>query len=78
MEKIVEENRRITITEVAEDDGISVGSCHAIFSDVLGMNRVAAKFVPKLLNVDQKNRRMCNAQELLNDDDDDPDLLKVS
>ena len=45
VQKIVMENRRITIREVAEDVGISVGSCHAIFSDILGLKRVAAKFV---------------------------------
>ena len=74
VKKIV--NRRITIREVAEDDGISVGSCHAIFSDIFGLKRVAAKFVPKLLNFDQKTRRMTIAQEMLNDVNDDPDLLK--
>ena len=37
VKKIVMENRRITIREVAEDVGISVGSCHAIFSDILGL-----------------------------------------
>ena len=47
VKKIVMENRRITIREVTEDVGISVGSCHAIFSDILGLKRVAAKFVPK-------------------------------
>ena len=76
VKKIVMENRRITIREVAEDVGISVGSCHAIFSDVLDMKRVAVKFVPKLLNFDQKNCRMSIAQELLNDVNDDSDLLK--
>ena len=40
VKKIVMENRRITIKEVAEDVGISVGSCHAIFSDILGLKRV--------------------------------------
>ena len=65
------ENRRIR--EVAE---ISIGSCHAIFSNVLGMKRVAAKFVPKLLNFEQKQRRISIAQELLNDVNDDPGLLK--
>lgn len=29
VKKIVMENRRITIREVAEDVGVSVGSCHA-------------------------------------------------
>ena len=70
------ENRRITIREVAEDVGISVGSCHAIFSDILGLKRVAAKFVPKLLNSYQKTRRMTIAQEMLNDVNYDPNLFK--
>ena len=34
-------NRRIPIREVADDDGISFGSCQAIFADVLGMKRAA-------------------------------------
>ena len=34
VKEIVMENRRITIREVAEDVGISVGSCHAIFSSI--------------------------------------------
>ena len=72
----VMENRQITIREVAEDVGISVGSCHAIFSDILGLKRVAAKFVPKLLNFEQKTRRKTVAQEMLNNVNDDPDLLK--
>ena len=76
VKKIVMENRRITIREVTEDVGISVGSCHAIFSDILGLKRLAAKFVPKLLNFDQKTHRMTIAQEMLNDVNDDPDLLK--
>ena len=45
-----------TIREVAEYVGISFGLCHAIFLDVLGPKRVAAKFVPKLLNFDLLTR----------------------
>ena len=52
MKKIVMENRRITIGEVAEDVGITDGSFHTIFWDILGLKCVAAKFVPKLLNFD--------------------------
>ena len=76
VKKTVMENRRITIREVAEDVSISVGSFHTSFSDILGLKRVAAKFVPKLLNFDQKTRRMTIAQEMLNGVNDDPDLLK--
>ena len=63
-------NRRITITEV------SFGSCQAIFTNVLGMKRAAAKIVPKLLNFEQKQRRMDIALELLTTFNDDTDLLK--
>ena len=52
VKKIVMENRRITIREVAEDVSISVGSCHAIFSDIFGLKRVTVKFVPKFLSFD--------------------------
>ena len=76
VKKMILENRRITIREVADDVGISFGSCQAIFSDVLGMKRVAAKFVPKLLNFDQKQCRVDIAQELLNEVNNDPELLK--
>lgn len=54
IKKMIIDNRRITIREIA-DVGISFGSCQAIFSNVLGMKRVAAKFVPKLLNILTKN-----------------------
>ena len=76
VKEIVLKNRRSTIREVAEDVGISVGSCHDILSDVLSMRRVSAKFVPKLLNFDQKNRRMTIAQEMFNEVNEDPDFLK--
>ncbi|XP_018346773.1 PREDICTED: histone-lysine N-methyltransferase SETMAR-like [Trachymyrmex septentrionalis] len=77
VKKMILENRRITIREIADDVGISFGSCQAIFSDVLGMKRVAAKFVPKLLNFDQKQHRVDIAQELLNEVNNDPELLKT-
>ncbi|XP_014480147.1 PREDICTED: putative uncharacterized protein FLJ37770 [Dinoponera quadriceps] len=44
VKEMVMNNRRLTVREVADDVGISIGSCHEIFSNVLGMKRVAAKF----------------------------------
>ena len=61
VKKIVLVNRRIT----AEDLNISIGSCHSIFTNDLGMTRVPAKFAPKLLNFDQKQHRSNIAQEIL-------------
>ena len=50
IKKMILDNRRITIREVADDDDISFGSCQAIFTDVLSMKHATAKIVPKLLN----------------------------
>ncbi|UYV74964.1 hypothetical protein LAZ67_12001915 [Cordylochernes scorpioides] len=76
VEKIILANRRITVREVAEDLNISIGSCHSIFINDLGMRRVAAKFVPKLLNCDQKQHRMNIANEMLDSVFDDLNLLQ--
>ena len=65
VKEMVMNDRRITVREVADDVGISIGSCHEIFLNVLGMKHVAVKFVPKLLNFVQKQRRMEVAQESL-------------
>ncbi|UYV65861.1 hypothetical protein LAZ67_3005737 [Cordylochernes scorpioides] len=76
VEKMILANRRITVREVAEDLNISIGSCHSIFINDLGMRRVAAKLVPKLLNCDQKQHRMNIANEMLDSVRDDPNLLQ--
>ena len=57
-------NRRIIIKEVADDIGISFGSCQAIITDVLGMKHAAAKIAPKFLNFEQTQRHMDIAMAL--------------
>ena len=74
VKEMVMNDRRITIREVADLVGILIGSCHEIFLNVLGMKRVADNIVPKLLNFEQKKRRMEVAQE--NEVNVDAELLK--
>ena len=62
VKKMILDNHQITIGDVDDDVGIPFGSCQAIFKDVLGMKRAAAKIVPKLLNFEQKQHRMDIAQ----------------
>jgi len=62
---LILQNRRFTIREIAEDVGISFGSCQAILTEKLNMHRVAAKFVPLVLTEDQKANRVNISQELL-------------
>ena len=58
-------NRRLTVREVADKVGISIGSCHQVFTEKLQMHPVSAKFVPRLLTDDQKENRVEISQELL-------------
>ena len=76
MKKVVLDNRRITIRELADDVGILFGLCQGIFMDILGMKRESAKIFPKLLNFVQKQRRLDSAQEMLRTFNYDQDLLK--
>jgi len=46
---VISVNRRLTVREVADEVGISIGSCHQIFTEKLTMRHVSAKFVPRLL-----------------------------
>lgn len=55
-----------TIRKVAEDVNTSAASCRVVFSDVLDIKPGSAKFIPKLLNFDQKNYRISIAQKLMN------------
>ena len=45
------DNPPISIREVADDIGISFVSCQAIFTDLSGITRAAAKIVKKVLYI---------------------------
>jgi len=53
--QIICKDSRRTIDEVSTLVGISHGTCHKILTEDLKMRRIASKFVPRLLSVDQKN-----------------------
>ncbi|XP_042211468.1 protein GVQW3-like, partial [Homarus americanus] len=53
----INENRRLTVRELEEDLGIPRTSVSEILTKDLGMKRLTAKFVPKLLSREQKEFR---------------------
>jgi transposase len=50
---VIHSNRRLTVREMADECGISVGSCHTILMEKLYTHRVAAEVVPRLLADEQ-------------------------
>ena len=69
-------NRRLTVRETADEVGISIGSCHEIFTEKLQMRRVSVKFVPRLLTDDQKENRVEISKELLANANGNENFLK--
>jgi hypothetical protein len=52
------------VQEVADEAGISKTSCQQILTENLGMQHVAAKFVPCLMTDEQKQKSLEVSQEL--------------
>ena len=73
---VIRGNRLLTVLEVADDVGISIGSFHHIFTEKLQMRRVSAKFMPRLLTEDQKENRIEISQELLANANGNESFLK--
>jgi len=73
---LINQNRRLTVREIEEDLGIPKTVVSKILSQDLGMSRVAAKFVPRLLTENQKNYRVEVAQDNLETIRNKPEMFK--
>ena len=65
VEAIVKENRRVTVNEIAAHLDMSPGSAHHIFHDVLQFHKMSARWVPRQLTAELKERGVDACQELL-------------
>jgi hypothetical protein len=61
----IDADRRQTVTEISEIVDISKTTVHRILSDKLNMSRVCARWVPRLLKEDEKERRVAASTEFL-------------
>ena len=71
-EKVLINNRKLTIRELAEDLNIAYGSIQDIVVNGLGLRRVAAKLVPKELNFMQKRDCIVIAKDMISKAESDP------
>ncbi|KAJ8962268.1 hypothetical protein NQ318_018246 [Aromia moschata] len=67
--------RRLSVRLISETLDITKTIVHEIVSESLGMRKVCAKLVPKVLTDDQKARRVETCQELLDTCEDNPAFL---
>jgi len=73
--QIIHEDHCLTIDEVSMLVGISHGTCHKILTEDLKTRRVASKFIPRLLSVDQKQQRLDVCLDLKENTANDPSFL---
>jgi len=64
-EAILKENHRVTVHEIATHLDMSHGSAHHIVHDVLQFHKVSARWVPRQLIAELKERHVDACQELL-------------
>jgi len=64
IQELVRQDRRRTIHNIAEEVEIGYGTCQWVLMEELGMHRVTAKFVPRILTDDQKQQRINVCTEL--------------
>jgi len=65
VEAIVKENRSVTLIEIATHMDMSHGSAHRMVHNVLQFHKVSARWVPRRLIAELKERRVDACQELL-------------
>ena len=75
-EKVLED-RSTTIQEIAGEVVISTGSVHTILTEDLKLQRVSAKFVPKMLTEHQKELWKKIAEDMLDCKHHNPEFIQT-
>ena len=65
VEQLILDNRRITVREISEAVGISVGSVEDIVHKELQFSKVSARWVPRILTSEQRAKRVEVCNDLL-------------
>ena len=65
-----DKDRRVSIEAISTQFDVRVGTVHTIIREELKMRKICAKFVPRVLREDQKERRCHDSREMV-----DPTVL---
>ena len=63
--KLIEEDKRIKIKQISTIVGLSNGTVHHIIHELLGHSKLTARWVPKMLSLFDKQRRVALSREVL-------------
>ena len=75
IKNFIDKDRRASIETISAQFDVSVGTVHTIIRKELKMQKICAKFVPRMLREDQKERRCHDSSEMLELINSDPAVL---
>ena len=55
VKSLIEEDRRLTVSDISTNEGVSYGSVHSMLRNQLKMSKVHARWVPRLLKMQKRN-----------------------
>ena len=75
IKNFMDKDRRVSIETISAQFDVSVRTVHAIICKELKMRKICAKFVPRVLREDQKERRCHDSREMVELINSDPALV---
>ena len=72
IKNFMDKDRRVSIETISSQFDVSVGTVHTIIRKELKMQKICAKFVPRVLREDQKERRCYDSREMVELINSDP------
>ena len=65
IKNFMNKERRVSIETISAQFDVNVGTVHTIICEELKMRKICAKFVPRVLREDQKERRCHDSREMV-------------
>ena len=75
IKNFMDKDRRVSIETISAPFDVSVGTVHTIIREELKMWKICAKFVPRVLREEQKERRCHDSREMVKLINSDPAVL---
>ena len=75
IKNFMDKDRRVSIETISVQFDLSVGTVHTIIREELKIRKICAKFVPRVLREDQKERRCHDSREMAEMINSDPAVL---
>ena len=65
IQTFMDQDSRVSMETISEQYGVSVGTVHNIIHGELNMRKIGVKFVPSVVNDEQKERCVSDSREMV-------------